>query len=208
MFDVAIIGAGIAGLTCAQQLRHAGYRVVVLDKSLGVGGRVATRRVNQMRVDHGLPYLEPQGERIRELIRVLRSRHILELWDTVGSSYATIPQYVAPAGMSAIAKFLASHLEIKLDHRVQAITPTTDGTWQISCFDLPEIVTAHAVAIAIPAPQALMVLESLSENVLPRTFLDRLRSVQFDPCLTVLAGYPSSVPLNLSWKQVTFPPQF
>ena len=43
MFDVAIIGAGLAGLTCAQQLHQAGYRVVIVEKSRGVGGRVATR---------------------------------------------------------------------------------------------------------------------------------------------------------------------
>ncbi|MGA9382555.1 MAG: FAD-dependent oxidoreductase [Phormidium sp.] len=39
MFDVAIIGAGVAGLTVGQQLRQAGYRVVVVEKSRGVGGR-------------------------------------------------------------------------------------------------------------------------------------------------------------------------
>ncbi|MBW4486522.1 MAG: FAD-dependent oxidoreductase [Trichocoleus desertorum ATA4-8-CV12] len=30
MFDVAVIGAGIAGISCAQQLRQLGYRVVVV----------------------------------------------------------------------------------------------------------------------------------------------------------------------------------
>src|SRR6478672_4303562 len=45
VFDVAVIGAGISGISCAQQLRQVGYRVVVVEKSRGLGGRMATRRV-------------------------------------------------------------------------------------------------------------------------------------------------------------------
>lgn len=48
-FDVAVIGAGMAGLICAQQLQRAGYSVVMLEKSRGVGGRMATRRVSDTR---------------------------------------------------------------------------------------------------------------------------------------------------------------
>jgi Predicted NAD/FAD-dependent oxidoreductase len=84
MFDVAVIGAGMAGLICADQLRLAGYSVVVVEKSRGVGGRVATRRVHGTRADHGAPYLEPQGDAVQGLIDVLVDRDILKLWtDTV-----------------------------------------------------------------------------------------------------------------------------
>jgi len=37
IFDVAVIGAGVSGLICAQKLQKAGYNVIVLDKSRGVG---------------------------------------------------------------------------------------------------------------------------------------------------------------------------
>ena len=36
-YDMAVIGAGMAGLTCAKQLQKAGDRVVILEKSRGVG---------------------------------------------------------------------------------------------------------------------------------------------------------------------------
>ncbi len=45
MFEIAVIGAGVAGLTCAQKLQQTGRRVVVFDKSQGLGGRLATRRL-------------------------------------------------------------------------------------------------------------------------------------------------------------------
>ena len=41
---VAVVGAGLAGAVCAQQLSLSGWRVQVFDKSRGAGGRLATRR--------------------------------------------------------------------------------------------------------------------------------------------------------------------
>ena len=41
---VAVVGAGIAGAACAAGLQQAGLNVTLFDKSLGVGGRLATRR--------------------------------------------------------------------------------------------------------------------------------------------------------------------
>ncbi len=56
MIAVAIIGSGIAGLACARRLAGAGLAPVVLDKGRGIGGRVATRRVEAMQFDHGAQY--------------------------------------------------------------------------------------------------------------------------------------------------------
>lgn len=39
---IAIIGAGMAGLTCARGLADAGLHPVVFDKGRGIGGRLAT----------------------------------------------------------------------------------------------------------------------------------------------------------------------
>src|SRR5439155_23660851 len=41
---VVVIGAGFAGLSAAYELKHAGYRVTVLDARPRVGGRVRTLR--------------------------------------------------------------------------------------------------------------------------------------------------------------------
>lgn len=193
VFDVAVIGAGISGLTCAQQLHASGYKVVVIEKSRGVGGRVATRRLYETFADHGACYLNPQEEELQKLVKILCDRHLLQVWtdtvyelDTTLHPQSSVPRYVAPSGMNAIAKFLAQGLEIHLNHRVEQITPTNQ-TWQLTT----ETATfeAKAIVAAIPAPQALMLVEPLAESNFPATFLDSLRSVEFYPCLSVMAGY-------------------
>jgi predicted NAD/FAD-dependent oxidoreductase len=45
MKKVAIIGAGLTGLTIAQEL-NTHLNVTIFEKSRGVGGRIATRRAN------------------------------------------------------------------------------------------------------------------------------------------------------------------
>ena len=58
-----VVGAGISGLLAAQELTAAGWRVVVLDKGRGVGGRMATRRVGDGTFDHGAQFFTVRGER-------------------------------------------------------------------------------------------------------------------------------------------------
>jgi renalase len=223
VFDVAIIGAGLAGLTCGQQLQQAGYSVVIVEKSRGVGGRVATRRLHDTRADHGVRYLEPQGTLSQQLIEILDKRGIVQSWtDTIyelnsaeaESGHTPHPhpskltRYVAPAGMTAVAKFLASGLEIWLGQRVQAIAPTPEQSWLLT-LESGETLTAGAVVVAIPAPQALMLLEPLAQTSLSTEFLDSLRCVEFSPCLSVMAGY-STVGANhdlplAAWKACTLP---
>jgi phytoene dehydrogenase-like protein len=55
--DVVVVGAGLAGLTCAVRLHEAGRQVVVLEASDGVGGRVRTDLVDGFRLDRGFQVL-------------------------------------------------------------------------------------------------------------------------------------------------------
>jgi phytoene dehydrogenase-like protein len=55
--EVIIIGAGLAGLTCARVLRRRGVPFVLLDASDGVGGRVRTDMVDGFRLDRGYQVL-------------------------------------------------------------------------------------------------------------------------------------------------------
>jgi phytoene dehydrogenase-like protein len=55
--EVLVVGAGLAGLTCAARLHAAGRQVRVLEASDGVGGRVRTDVVDGYRLDRGFQVL-------------------------------------------------------------------------------------------------------------------------------------------------------
>ena len=68
--DVAVIGAGLAGLACARALHAAGRDVVVLEASDGIGGRVRTDDVEGFQLDRGFQVLftaYPEVERQLDL---------------------------------------------------------------------------------------------------------------------------------------------
>src|SRR3546814_13998931 len=70
--DVAIIGAGPAGLTAAYQLTGPGYRVTVIEKDPDyVGGISRTVETEGFRVDTG-------GHRLFS-----ESQEVVELWDEI-----------------------------------------------------------------------------------------------------------------------------
>jgi renalase len=181
MMDVAIIGAGLAGLVCAQTLRQHGYSVEVVEKSRGLGGRLATRRLPQAWADHGVRGLEVQGELTESLIQILCEQDVLRSWQG---------KYGSPVGITAVAKFLATDLDIHRGKRVEAIA-RTDQVWHLALSEAQTIL-AKTIVLAIPAPQALLLLEPLAE--LSPDFLTALRSVTFNPCITAIATYaPPSI---------------
>ncbi len=68
--DVVVVGAGLAGLTCARELERAGLDVVVLEKSDAVGGRVRTDVIDGYRCDRGFQLLNPAYPALRRLVDV------------------------------------------------------------------------------------------------------------------------------------------
>ncbi|MBO9999235.1 MAG: FAD-dependent oxidoreductase [Cyanobacteria bacterium SID2] len=215
--DIAVIGAGMAGLTSAAQLQQAGYQVVVVEKSRGVGGRVATRRLPGYRADIGARYLEAGGRLLPLLIEILQDRGILQLWSNVSHRWddgfvveSSLPRYVAPDGMNAIGKFLARGMRVWLSRRLQQLTPQDDGTWHLSLeatngtSDAPLDLSAQVVIVTVPAPQALPFLDDRAG--VSEAFRANLAAVEYDPCITAIARYTidRSPP---DWVSVDFPPE-
>ena len=201
-WDAIVVGAGLAGLICAQKLQRAGYQVAVLEKSRGLGGRLATRRVDGVAMDHGARFLQPQTPALQALVQHLHDRGCLQPWHPqvwrltpsgpLLPESAPLPCWVAPAGMSAVGKALAAGLTLYGQHRAIALSPQPDHRWQITtqAIDAGPDATfqSRSLVLAIPAPQALALLKTLAPgNETPIT--PALATVRYAPCITVMAAY-------------------
>ncbi len=68
--DVAVIGAGVAGLACARALEQSGLQVRVLERSARVGGRVGTDVIDGFRCDRGFQWLNAGHPDVRSITDV------------------------------------------------------------------------------------------------------------------------------------------
>lgn len=66
-YDIAIIGAGLAGLSAAIACEKKGYKVVLLESSAEAGGRVKTDEHEGFLLDHGFQVLLTAYEKANEV---------------------------------------------------------------------------------------------------------------------------------------------
>lgn len=177
--DVIIIGAGIAGLACGRKLADSGVRVRILDKGRGIGGRVATRRVEGLQFDHGAQCVAADDPAFSRVLQQFAADGVIAPWrDGAGQESC-----VGVPGMSALAKALGAGLDVSLSTQVTAVGPRGAG-WIVSGEGF-EHHASHLI-LAIPAPQAAALLGR------GHPLADPLAAVRFVPCLTLLAATAGS----------------
>ncbi len=69
--NIAVVGAGIAGLTAAYYLKKFGYSVIVYEAATRVGGRMTTDKVNGCLIDRGAQFLSMYYPTLMPLIKEL-----------------------------------------------------------------------------------------------------------------------------------------
>lgn len=67
---VIVVGAGVAGLTCAAELTAAGVPVAVLEASDGIGGRIRTDRRDGYLLDRGFQVVLDAYPAVRRQVRI------------------------------------------------------------------------------------------------------------------------------------------
>lgn len=207
MWDVVVVGAGLGGLTVAGDLVRAGYRVLVLDKSRGVGGRVATRRLEGQPMDHGCRFLQPLGALETALIQRGLAAGQIQPWPVavyqlskagiLSPEASPTPYWIAPAGLNSLAKGLAQDLSVQTGSRVVAINRRAQA-WEIHLEgELASPLQSRAVVMAIPAPQAADLFCGGDDQEALQPWLRDLAAVEFDPVITVMAGYAPGQDIKL-----------
>jgi predicted NAD/FAD-dependent oxidoreductase len=169
MSSIAIVGAGIAGIACAQALSSAGHRPTLFDKGRGPGGRASTRRVEtpvgEIGFDHGAQYFTARDPAFRAETARLEAKGFIAPWPGVTrlspdgrpEAIATETLWVGTPGMNALVKGLSSTLTPRWGVRVGGLTRDGAG-WRLTDEAGGELGLFDSVAIAVPAEQAVAFL--------------------------------------------------
>ena len=78
---VAIVGAGMSGLSAASILAAEGLDVQIFEKSRGCGGRMATRRSSGFEIDHGAQYFTVREDSFRNAVNDWLDLGIAAPWE-------------------------------------------------------------------------------------------------------------------------------
>lgn len=171
---IAIIGAGVAGLSCARRLAAAGQSVVVHDKGRGIGGRCATRRAGEgQRFDHGAPVLSGTGAGFLSLLAEARAADAVADWQAGGWGV----QPVGRPGMTGFARFLGQGIDIRQQAEVTGITATGEG-WVLQ--GVEPLGPFDRVICTAPAPQTARLASD--------QFADATSAASYHPCLTLMVA--------------------
>ena len=184
MKQIAIIGAGIAGLAAAQRLKNPELGITLFEKSRGLGGRMATRRFEDLQFDHGAQYFTAKGPRFSAMVMQWgENGHADEWFDGA---------FVGSPGMTAPARAMAKGHTIVAGCHVAAIRKEGSG-WSI--YDARGLVKTpgngcfSAVILAVPAPQAAPLAASAGVDLL------ELAKVRYAPCGALMLAFSERLSL-------------
>jgi len=188
-FTYAVLGAGIAGLLLARRVQADGASVVVVEKSRGYGGRLATKRVGDAIFDQGAQFFTARDPEFAAQTETWRAAGWVNEWP------GSVPgRFVGRPAMTAVPKALAEGLDIRREHKVTAAIRQPDGTWELLIENQPPV-RADRLLLTSPTPQSLALLAAGGVS-LPAPVQAALAQLTYHPCLAllvVLAG-PSAVP--------------
>jgi predicted NAD/FAD-dependent oxidoreductase len=171
---IAIIGAGLAGLSCAVRLTALGHQVELFEKSRGPAGRMSTKRGEGWAADHGAQYFTARDPLFIEQVKKWVADQTVALWTPEikvyeAKQWSTFQsqdlRYVGTPAMNTPAKQLAKGLVLHANQTIDALS-RKDGHWFLHSAEAGDIAKGFdELILAIPGPQALTLAQHLNPDI-------------------------------------------
>ena len=185
---IAIIGAGMAGLACAEALSRAGHAVVLFDKGRRPGGRMSTREIEtpagEAAFDYGAQYMSARDPAFRARVAHWADEGLVARWPAAGDE-----AWVGTPGMSAPVADMASRLDVRWSTHAAVLARAADG-WRVSGESFEED-GFDAVVVAIPAEQVGTLLAEHDAEM-----ASTADATPSQPCWTVAASFTDRLPIE------------
>lgn len=199
---VAVVGGGIAGLACARRLVDEGWEVEVFDKARKAGGRMSTRRTDDLTFDHGTPYFTARDASFRKQVQAWVDAGVAAPWvGTVGNfvegetelveQRSSELRYVGVPTMSAIPRAMSEGLVIQAPVRITEVSRVPTG-FILGDTDGSARRPYAWVVVATPAQQAVNLLAA------NRQLNAAAERSAMQPCLTAMVAFEEPLPVNFA----------
>ncbi|TCB95974.1 NAD/FAD-dependent oxidoreductase [Micromonospora zingiberis] len=154
---VVVVGAGIAGVACAGELRRAGVPVEIRERGRVAGGRMASKRFDGRPADLGAAYFTASDPDFAEVVAGWQAAGLVREWTDTFVAYGEggrqdvggPMRWAAPRGLRSLVEHLAQELPLNVNRLVLEVGPgpTVDGQ------------RCRAAVLAMPGPQAALLLD-------------------------------------------------
>ena len=188
MPTVAIIGAGMAGISCADVLAESGWTVTLFDKGRRPGGRMASRQLETPHgpagFDFGAQYFSVRDPGFAAEVARWSDAGFATRWPE-----ARPDAWIGVPSMNTVLQQLAAQHEVHYSHHVSGLA-REGGRWRLLGEGLP---TGHfdAAVLALPAEQAAPIL-TLHDFELARAAL----YARSQPCWTGMFAFDARLPYD------------
>lgn len=140
MTKIAIIGAGISGLTLAKELAEQAT-VIVFEKARGTGGRMSSRRAEPFYFDHGAQCFTARTAEFQEFLKPYFNQGIVNEWQgkVINLEFGKKttkrlwfePHLVASPNMNSLCKAMAEGIDIRTSCEVAPVVDRIDERWHL-----------------------------------------------------------------------------
>lgn len=203
--NVAVVGAGISGLSAARELVQAGKQCTVFEIENVVGGRCATEKIGSFIFDPGATSIAPRGMALEKtMLQELSTNDLVEVSLPIHMHEAlrvspgdpvknSIRRYTYLGGNRRLAELLSTGLNLRLGVDIASLEKGADGKFRLAgeVFD--------AVVLTPPAPIAASLLASIGE-VRP------IAHVKYRSCISIMLGYELATP-SIGYHAIIDPEQ-
>lgn len=179
-YDTVILGAGISGLWVAHKLNKKSSDFLIVEKSRSVGGRIATRRVDQLIYDHGAQFYKIPEVVDNEFHEIMVKNKVVHTWfKRDGSSF-----FCSKGGMTQIPKYLSKDLPCLFNQKIIKIHQSPDSSVRsvsggrnnsrslLIELESGEHIGTDQIIMTAPLPQSLEILRN--SNIFYQEKLDRI----------------------------------
>jgi len=195
--EIAIIGAGMAGMACAVGLALGDRPAVVLETSGQPGGRMNGVRSQGYEFDAGAQYFTVRDPLFRRYVDTWLAAQRVTAWQgwvvevDRGDFITREPaeRYVAQPSMGALVRHMAEFCDVR-DHARVAGVQRVDGHWLLQDDRGGELARSRELVLAMPVPLARQLLAVAAPSV-----ASRFGHFETTRCWSVMLGFDGVLPI-------------